>query len=128
MIYLDVSVALAQLVDRDRVPPAALWDMAIVSSRLLHCEAWVVLNSRKLTESHGEELRMLLGRVAFLELEPRILARAMEPFPTPVRTLDALHLASIEFLRDRRQSIELARYDDRLLAAARALGIELWVL
>ena len=51
-----------------------------------------------------------------------------QPFPIPVRTLDALHLASIEFLRDRRQSIELASYDDRLLAAARALGIELWVL
>jgi hypothetical protein len=51
-------------------------------------------------------------------------ARALEPFETPVRTLDALHLASIEFLRERGQSVELASYDDRLTAAARALGIE----
>jgi hypothetical protein len=44
---------------------------------------------------------------------PNILARALEPFATPVRTLDALHLASIEFLRKRNQSVELASYDDR---------------
>jgi hypothetical protein len=58
-----------------------------------------------------------------LELEPPVLARALEPFPMPVRTLDALHLASIEFLRGRGQTIELATYDDRLLAAARKLHI-----
>jgi hypothetical protein len=52
-----------------------------------------------------------------------VLARALEPFPVPVCTLDGLHLASMAFLRDRRQSLELASYDDRLLAAARALGI-----
>jgi hypothetical protein len=52
-----------------------------------------------------------------------VLARALEPFPTPVRTLDALHLASIEFLRARKQDVRLACYDDRLTAAARLLGI-----
>ena len=45
---------------------------------------------------------------------PNVLARALEPFPAPVRTLDALHLASIEFLRGRGQKVELASYDDRL--------------
>ena len=54
---------------------------------------------------------------------PNVLARALEPFPAPVGTLDALHLASIEFLRKRGQTIELASYDDRLIVAARALGI-----
>ena len=54
---------------------------------------------------------------------PNVLARALEPFAAPVRTLDALHLASIEFLRGRGQTIELASYDDRLIAAARELGI-----
>jgi len=43
-----------------------------------------------------------------------------------VRTLDALHLASIEFLRSRRQAVELLSYDERLLAAARALRIPLY--
>ena len=40
-----------------------------------------------------------------------------------VRTLDALHLASIEFLRGQRQEVTLASYDLRMLAVARKLGI-----
>jgi hypothetical protein len=45
-----------------------------------------------------------------------------------VRTLDALHLASLEFLRGREQTVELASYDDRLATAARALGISIHAL
>jgi hypothetical protein len=45
-----------------------------------------------------------------------------------VRTLDALHLASIEFLRSRGQKVELASYDDRLNDAARRLGVPLVAL
>jgi len=67
-----------------------------------------------------------LGRVALLELTPVVLARALEPFPTPVRTLDALHLASAEFLRQQGQTIQVASYDSRLADAARQLGIALY--
>jgi hypothetical protein len=42
-----------------------------------------------------------------------------------VRTLDALHLASIEFLRDHGQAVRLATYDARQARAARAMGIDL---
>ena len=49
--------------------------------------------------------------------------RALEPFPSRVRTIDALHLASIEFLRTQRQDVALASYDARMLVAARSLGI-----
>jgi hypothetical protein len=72
--------------------------------------------------------RRLVERLAVLELTPNVLARALEPFPAPVRTLDALHLASIELLRERGQRIELASYDDRLITAARALGIPIVAL
>jgi len=34
-----------------------------------------------------------------------------------------MHLASIEFLRARGQTVELASFDERQVAAARALGI-----
>jgi hypothetical protein len=60
-----------------------------------------------------------------MELLPNVLGRAKEPFPTPVRTLDALHLASILFLRESVPTLELASYDDRLLAAGRALEIRI---
>jgi hypothetical protein len=62
-------------------------------------------------------------RLALLEPLPKVLARALEPFPAPVRTFDALHLASIVFLRERVPTIELASYDERLILAARGLGI-----
>jgi hypothetical protein len=61
------------------------------------------------------------GRVALLDLTSVELARALEPFPVPVRTLDALHLASVAFLRNHRRDVALATYDDQMLAAARAL-------
>jgi hypothetical protein len=64
--------------------------------------------------------------VALLELTPPVLARALDPFPIPVRTLDALHLASLEFLRQRQRRVELASYDQRLIAGARALHISLY--
>jgi hypothetical protein len=63
-----------------------------------------------------------------VELAPPVLTRALEPFPVAIRTLDAIHLASMVFLRATRQAIELATYDDRLAAAARALGITLAAL
>jgi len=52
----------------------------------------------------------------------------LEPFPVPVRTLDALHLASLELLRANGQVVELATYDDRLARAARAMKIALYRL
>ena len=52
-----------------------------------------------------------------------MLARALGAFPVPLRTLDALHLASLDYLRGRRQAVELASYDRRMTAAARAMGI-----
>jgi hypothetical protein len=98
----------------------------LISSRLLECEVWNRLHAYGLGRSHGNEVRALIGRLALIELDPPVLARALEPFPVPVRTLDALHLASIEFLRSRRQAIELLSYDERLLTAARAMRIPLY--
>jgi len=123
LIYLDTSVALAHLLAEDPAPDVSLWDQVLVSSRLLEYELWTRIHARGLSASHGEAVRLLLSRLAILELAPPVLARALEPFPAPVRPLDALHLASVEFLRAQRQTVELAAYDERLLVAARALGI-----
>jgi hypothetical protein len=67
-------------------------------------------------------VRQILARVALVELAPPVLARALEPFPLHVRALDALHLATLDFLRTQGQSVVLASYDEKLIAAARALG------
>lgn len=126
MIYLDTSVALAHLLSEDKVPPPELWEETLLSSRLLEYELWNRINAGNLHETHGEAVRAIVGRVALLELISPILARAVEPFPVPVRTLDALHLASIEFLRQQSVEIALATYDSRMLAAARKLKIPVY--
>ncbi len=125
MIYLDTSVVLAHLLAEDRMPPPSLWAETLVSSRLLEYEVWVRIHARSLTRSHAEAARQTLARVGFVELLPQVLERALEPFPVAVRTLDALHLASIDFLRGLGQQPRLASYDDRMLRAAEKLGIPL---
>jgi predicted nucleic acid-binding protein len=128
VIYLDSSVALAHLLVEDRRPPASLWSDVLISSRLLEYEVWCRVHARTLAASHGEATRQLLSRISFLEMSPLVLGRALEPFPEALRTLDALHLASIEFLRGRRMDVRLATYDQRMSAAAQAMAIPLVAL
>jgi len=128
LIYLDTSVVLAQLLGEDRRPPEVLWAESLVASRLLEYEVWNRLHRLGAAQSHGEAARELLARVAFVELAPEVLARALEPFPHPLRTLDALHLASAEALRAAGARIEIATYDERLGRAAEALGFTLVAL
>jgi predicted nucleic acid-binding protein len=128
LIYLDTSVALAHILAEDQAPPQKLWQELLISSRLLEYEVWTRIHGRSLTRSHSDETRAVLNRIAFVELSPPVLARALEPFPKPARTLDALHLASMDFLRQHGQGISLASYDTRLIAAARALRFPLYRL
>lgn len=128
LTYLDTSVLLAHLLDEERQPPEAVWEGAVASSRLAEYEVWTRLHREGLGASHGNSARAVLGRLAFVELTPTILGRALEPFPLAVRTLDALHLASVDFLRSKHQPVRLATYDDRQRAVAARLGIDLYPL
>ena len=71
-------------------------------------ELWVRIHARELAGTHGAAARELIARLSLLELSPLVLARALEPFPVAVRTLDALHLASLEYLRSQRLEVSLA--------------------
>ena len=123
MIYIDSSVVLAHLLAEIRQPPEDLWAESLVASRLLEYEVWNRLHARGRAETHGEAAEEAIGQIALLELSPVILTRALSAFPAPVRTLDALHLASLDYLRGQRQTVELATYDRRMTAVARAMGI-----
>jgi predicted nucleic acid-binding protein len=125
VIYLDTSALLAELFAEDRRPPESIWSEPLVASRLLEYEVWVRVHARGLVASHGEAARDLVARVAMLELTPEVLARALDPFPVVVRTLDALHLASMHHLREHGQSPRLLAYDGRLRDAASACGFAL---
>jgi predicted nucleic acid-binding protein len=153
VIYLDTSVALAELFAEDRRPAPEFWRGEIVSSRLLEYELWTRVHGRKASSSHGEAVREILASVEFVELAPMVLARAVEPLPVGVRTLEvrtlevrtlevrtlevrtlevrtlevrtlaAMHLATALFLAERRQGVKIATYDERMRGAARAVGL-----
>ena len=125
MFYFDTSVALAELLAEDRHPSAAFWDQELISSRVLEYEIWNSIHRRQLRDSHGESARQLIESPAIAELSREILRRAVEPFPLPVRTLDALHLSALLFLRDQGVEISLAAYDRRMIDAAERLGLPL---
>ena len=124
MIYLDTSVALAQLLSEDQRPPQGFWEQEFIASRLLEYEIWTRLNARRLAVSHGDHATRLLARIALVEMVPDVLSRTLEPFPVGVRTLDALHLSTLHFLAERRLEVRLATYDERMRAAAVALGFQ----
>ncbi len=125
MNYLDSSVLLAHLLMEERRPPTAFWEQGSVSSRLLEYEVWNRIWARGLGQSHRDEVNATLCKIEMIELTRLSLRRALEPFPLGVRTLDALHLATMDFIRERGESVQLASYDNRLIAAAQALGISI---
>ena len=67
----------------------------------------------------------LLEAVELVMLGPAVLRRAADPFPTPLGTLNALHLATaLEWLAARRDPLVLATHDAELARAASACGLE----
>jgi hypothetical protein len=126
VIYLDSSVLLAQIFAEDRSLPESAAEGTLTSSRLLEYELWNRIRARGFTQSHGQEVEAFLARVSLIDLTPEVLGRALNPFPIPVRTLDGLHLATIEFLRAGGEDVDLASFDRRLVVAARALGIAIY--
>jgi predicted nucleic acid-binding protein len=92
---------------------------------LTEYEVWNRIHARKLTDSHGEAARQLLARISIVELSQVTLRRALDPFPGPVKTLDALHLASLAFLRDQRLDVTLATYDEGMARVAVAMSTPL---
>lgn len=81
-------------------------------------------------EAEVADLRALLaeaaGKWSRLGLVERVLLRARQPFPEePIRSLDALHLASALVLREARPGLAMLSLDDRVRRSARALGFEI---
>jgi uncharacterized protein len=128
VIYIDSSVALAYLLAEPRSPPTGLWHQTLTSNALLEYEVWNRVNALGRSASLADEVRALLNRTSLIEMDRPALARALQPWPVSLRTLDALHLATMDFLVKNGESVEVATYDGRLSAAAQALGVPLAAL
>lgn len=123
MIYLDTSVLLADVLAEETRPHPALFDQALVSSRLLLYETRTRLNALGASEQTNAAADERLAKVSMVEMASIVLMRALDPFPVLVRTLDALHLSTLMHLRTRGQRVILCTYDTRMRAAAAALDV-----
>jgi predicted nucleic acid-binding protein len=131
--YLDTS-ALLRLVLRE---PGALEELrsceALVASELIAVESLRTLDRLRLqgalsTEdaaSRRETTMEWLEAVDLVLLQRPILVRASEPFPTPIGTLDALHLSTALVWQDRMgRRLVMATHDRDLALAARSFGFD----
>lgn len=123
MIYLDTSVLLAHLLDEEREPAPELWAESLVTSRLLEYEARNFLRRQGLVDSHGDALDAAFRRLAFIEMIHPILEGVGHSAPGALRTLDAIHIASMHFLTEQGVRLRMASYDPRLRAAAAEMGV-----
>jgi len=75
--------------------------------------------------SRSSVVKDWLEAVDLVLLQRPILSRASEPFPTPLGTLDALHLATALVWRDRtKEELVMMTHAGDLATAARAFGID----
>ncbi len=84
----------------------------------------------RIRDVEGATLRAALAqaaaRWALLEISSEVAIRAEQSFPAePVRTLDAIHLASALLLREALTALVLLSTDDRLRENAKLLGLEI---
>ena len=129
--YVDTSVLLRVVLSQpDRLGEWASIDQAVTSALTeVECLRTLdrrcrqgLLDPRELADRRGLALR-LLERMDRVDLSPAVLRRAADPFPTPLGTLDAIHLATAILWRDGRSVAPvLVTHDGELAMAARAVG------
>ena len=130
--YLDTSVLLRVVLGQpDRL---AEWPEIErgVGSALVEVECLRVLDRLRLrAELPAEELALrreavyrLTAEMEIVEPTWPVLRRAGQPFPVPLGTLDALHLATALLWRDTRgDELVMATHDRELALAARSCGL-----
>jgi len=129
--YLDSSVILRVILgQRNRLPEWTSIGQGVASA-LVEVECLRSLDRLRLVQPMSDQklaLRReavfrLLGEIRVVELDRPVLARASQSFPTPLGTLDAIHLATALLVRETGQAeIVMATHDAALATAARASG------
>lgn len=131
--YLDTSVLLRLVLGEPGALEELLSAEAMVSSELLAVESLRTIDRLRLQGSLSAEeaasrramATEWLEAVDLVLLRRPILARASEPFPTPLGTLDALHLATALVWQDRTsRALVMATHDRDLALASRSFGVD----
>ena len=134
-IYIETS-AFLRIVLRE---PGALDELrshdALVSSEIIAVESLRTLDRLRvqgvLTSAEAADRRAIVSEwlegIDLILLRPPVMSRAAEPLPTPLGTLDALHLATALVWRDRIRDLPvIATHDGALALASRSFGFEVY--
>jgi predicted nucleic acid-binding protein len=136
-IYAESSAVLAWLLgeEADYRVREVLRRAALVAASdlvLLECDRVLIraVALGEIDEATAADRRVLLNAAAahwhLWRVSSEIVDRARRPFPVePVRTLDAIHLASALAARSAVPGIELLSLDDRIRQAGKQLGFRL---
>ena len=132
--YLDASVVLRFILGQ----PGKLGSWSSIehalSSDLLRVECLRTLDRLRLAGALDDDelvarrgaVHHLLRAIDLVDVSPAVLARASQPFPLPLGTLDAIHLATALLWKERRgEDLVLATHDRQLARAAEACGVAL---
>ena len=129
-VYVDSSVLLrVVLAERGRLREWRRIRRA-VSSELIGVECRRTIDRARirmrLSDEEVADRRTAIGEwidaLDLVRLDAPILERASQPFPTLLRTLDALHLASALAARASVADLVFATHDEELAVAAKAVG------
>lgn len=130
--YLDASVLLRIVL---RQPDALReWPRIDrgVTSALTQVECLRTLDRLRIAQGIGDQdiaprreaVYRLMEAMEVVELTVGVLARASQPMPTTLGTLDAIHLATALLWRERSSAeLVVATHDSALATAARASGL-----
>jgi predicted nucleic acid-binding protein len=136
-IYAESTAVLAWLLgeEADYRVREVLRRAALVAASdlvLLECDRVLIraVALGEIDEATAADRRVLLNAAAahwhLWRVSSEIVDRARRPFPVePVRTLDAIHLASALAARSAVPGIELLSLDDRIRQAGKQLGFRL---
>lgn len=135
-VYAESSAVLAWLLDE---PSAAAVRRLLGASEitvssdltLIECDR-VLLRAvalKELTEAEAADRHVYLAGAAahwqILRIASDIVDRARQPFPgEPIRTLDAIHLASLLAGRSAVRGLGLLSLNDRVRNSAKGLGVD----
>lgn len=134
-LYVESSAVLAWLLDEPTAPALRrlLGEAEVIIASdltLIECDR-VLLRAvalKELAEADAADRRALLIAAAahwhVLRIAAEIVDRARQPFPgAPVRTPDAIHLASLLVARSAVVGLRLLSLDERVRQAAKGLGV-----
>lgn len=131
--YFDSSVIIRKLFGENH--PLAQWKKIKIgfSSRLLKLECLRTIDRLRLKSSISNEdtseclagLHETLSRIALLPITESVIEKAEQSLPTPLASLDSIHLATALLWREKQgKDFLFATHDELLALAAKAHGLE----